>query len=180
MKYRNLFLLALAAACAPMVNAQQSAWPDSACQVWQRELSFAQSAQQHDGAAFAAHLAEDAVFDAGSAKPTRGRDAIAHEWAGIIEGKTVRLHWYPRHVVVAGGGTLAYSSGPYLLENRAPDAKTRYTTGHFNTTWVHGGDSIWRIAFDAGDAGEPADETEVAAFLAGRRATCPAAPGRAR
>ena len=59
------------------------------CAVWARELSFAQSVADHDAAAFAAHLHPDAAFGASRAEPTRGRDAIARRWAGIIEGKAV-------------------------------------------------------------------------------------------
>ena len=173
MKYRTLFLLLLAASFAPMANAQTPAPADTACQVWQRELSFAQSVQQHDRAAFVAHIADDAVFGANTARPTRGRDAIVRHWAGILDGKAVRLSWYPQYVVVAGGGTLAYSSGPYVFENHAPHAKTRYTAGHFHTTWARGSDGIWRVAFDGGDDGKAADAATVNAFETGRRRECP-------
>ncbi|MEO6798463.1 MAG: DUF4440 domain-containing protein [Rhodanobacter sp.] len=173
MKRHDLPLLLLAATCVPAANAQPAVATEAACQVWQRELSFAHSVQQHDRAAFAAHLANDAVFDATTATPTRGRAAIVQHWVGLLDGKMVKLRWYPHQVVVSGRGTLAYSSGPYLVENRAPNAQPRYTTGHFATTWARGSDGVWRVAFDAGDEGKPADKAAVDAFEAGRRADCP-------
>ena len=177
MKYQALFLLMLAASWVPTANAQHPAPTDAACQVWQRELSFAQSLQRDDRAAFVAHIADDAVFDANSATPVRGREAIVKQWAGILDGKAVSLRWYPQHVVVAGAGKLAYSSGPYLFENRAPNAKQRYTTGRFATTWARGSDGIWRVAFDGGDDGKAADPATVQAFEAGRRRDCPKPTG---
>ena len=170
---RHALPLLLAAPCALTMTAQAAPSADAACQVWQRELSFAQSVQRHDRAAFAAHVARDAVFDANTPNPTRGRNAIERNWAGILDGKTVRLHWYPHQVVVAHGGTLAYSSGPYLIENRDPRAKAHYMAGHFATTWARGSDGVWRVVFDGGDAARPADAAAVAAFDSGRRSACP-------
>ncbi len=155
------------------MTAQATPATDAVCQVWQRELSFAQSVQRHDRAAFAAHVAHDAVFDANAPNPTRGREAILRNWAGILAGKSVRLRWYPQQVVVARGGTLAYSSGPYLFENRGPAANARYTAGHFATTWARESDGVWRVVFDGGDKGRPADAAVLAAFDSGRRRACP-------
>jgi len=169
----RLRLLLSIAACAASGVAQARTSDAAACQVWQRELSFAQSVQRHDAAGFAAHVAADAVFRANTATPVRGRAAIGRQWAPFIDGKARRLSWYPQQVVVAGGGNLAYSSGSYLYENRAPAAPQRYTIGHFATTWVRGSDRIWRVAFDGGDAGKPATAADVAGFRTGRRSDCP-------
>lgn len=169
---RHALPLLLAATCAFTMTAQAAPSTDAACQVWQRELSFAQSVQRHDRAAFADHVAPDAVFDANTPHPTRGREAILRNWAGILAGRTLRLRWYP-HQVAVHDGTLAYSSGPYLIENRDPSAKTHYTLGHFATTWARGNDGIWRVVFDGGDEGRPADAAAVAAFDSGRRRACP-------
>lgn len=149
----------------------------SACEVWQRELAFAQSVQQHDAAAFATFLASDAVFDANTAKPKHGADAIRQHWAAIIAGRTVHLDWYPQQVVASSDGALAYSSGAYLFENSAPNAKPRYVIGKFATTWRHGSDGIWRVAFDGGDEGKPASDADTAAFRAGRQTRCPMVAG---
>ncbi|CAM5227496.1 nuclear transport factor 2 family protein [Rhodanobacter lindaniclasticus] len=148
--------------------------PDrAACEVWQRELAFARSVQRHDAAAFAAFLADDSVFDANTDKPVRGPQAIVRHWATILAGKAVRLDWYPQHVVASADGTLANSSGPYLFENTAASAASRYTVGQFSTTWRRAADGAWRVAFDGGDSGRPASDKEAAAFRRGRRQACP-------
>ena len=149
----------------------------AACEVWQRELSFAQSVEQHDSTAFAGFLQADAIFDANTAKPVRGHDAIRKNWAAIIAGKSVHLGWYPQHVVVTDDGRLANSSGAYLFEDPAPNAKPRYTIGKFSTVWRRGRDGQWRVAFDGGDEGKPASDAETAAFHAGRQTGCPAGTG---
>jgi ketosteroid isomerase-like protein len=145
----------------------------AACEVWQRELAFAQSVQRHDAVAFASYLADDAVFDANTSKPTHGADAVRQHWAAIIAGKIVHLDWYPQQVVATADGALAYSSGAYLYEDPAPNAKPRYVIGKFATAWRRGGDGTWRVAFDGGDEGKPASDADVAAFRAGRQIQCP-------
>ena len=175
---RTAWLIGLLACSSSTLASPPPPAPDAAaCTVWQRELSFAQSVQQHDSTAFAGHIRADAVFDANSAKPLRGLPAIQEHWAPIIAGKTVHLSWYPQQVVVAGSGELAYSSGAYLFENPAPDAKPRYTLGKFATTWHRDSDGAWRVAFDGGDQGQPASAAEVRAFHAGRQPHCPAKAG---
>jgi len=165
----------LAASSGTLAMTPVPAANKAACEVWQRELAFAQSVQLHDAAAFASDLAPDAVFDANTAKPKHGADTIRQHWAAIIAGKTVHLDWYPQQVVASGDGTLAYSSGAYLYEDPAPNAKPRYVTGRFATVWRRAGDGAWRVAFDGGDAGKPANDADVAAFHAGRQLHCPAA-----
>jgi ketosteroid isomerase-like protein len=173
----GLLLLPLWIACAPAAFAASPppAADKPACEVWQRELSFAQSVQRHDAAAFAGHVMADAIFDANTPQPTRGLAAVRQHWAAFIAGKTQRVDWYPQQVVASGDGTLAYSSGAYLFENLAPGAKPRYVTGRFATVWRRAGDGAWRVAFDGGDAGKPANDADVAAFHAGRQPDCPAA-----
>ncbi|MEO8998898.1 MAG: DUF4440 domain-containing protein [Rhodanobacter sp.] len=168
------FVLLLAASSGTLAMAPAHDADKAACEVWQRELAFAQSVQQHDAAAFASYLAADAVFDANTGKPKHGADTIRQHWAAIIAGKTVRLDWYPQHVVATADGALAYSSGAYLYEDPAANAKPRYVLGHFSTTWRRGSDRGWRVAFDGGDAGKQASDVEAAAFRTGRQGACPA------
>lgn len=167
------FVLMLAASSSTLAMAPAPVAHKAACEVWQRELAFAQSVQQHDAAAFASHLAPDAVFDANTGKPKHGADVIQKNWATIIAGKTVHLDWYPQQVVATSDGALAYSSGAYLFEIPAPGAKPRYVIGKFATTWRRGSDGTWRVAFDGGDEGKPASEADAAAFRAGRQIPCP-------
>lgn len=173
MSRSSWFATMLAASSGALAMAPVPAAHKAACEVWQRELAFARSVQQHDAAAFARHLAPDAVFDANTGKPTRGAAAIGQRWAAIIAGRTVHLDWYPQQVVATSDGTLAYSSGRYLFENPAPAAKQRYVIGTFATTWRRGSDGEWRVAFDGGDEGKPASRAEADAFRRSRPVSCP-------
>lgn len=165
----SLLLLALFAGslqAAPAETPQQAE-----CAVWQRELSFARSVADHDAAAFAEHLHPQAVFGV-SGKPTRGREAITREWAGLIAGTALLLRWYPAIVTLGGDGRTAYSSGPALYE----DPKTGAARlGRFGSVWQRGDDGIWRVLFDDGITPQPADAAAVQRFHDGHRATCPAA-----
>jgi len=168
---RTFFFVALGLAALP---AMAETAGDN-CAVWQRELSFARSVQQHDAAAFASHIEPGAVFAANSPRPQRGRDAVMAHWRGLVEGKTMRLAWYPTQVVSDGNADVAYSSGPWLMEAIDPATTPRYVLGHFATVWHRGGDGVWRVLFDGGDEGTPTDKAGVAAFRAAHRAACPGA-----
>ena len=163
-------LAAMLTACA--VSAAEAAAPvltAAECAVWQREQSFARSVAEHDAAAFAAHLHENAAFGASSNEPIRGREAIAKRWAGLIEGKRMRLYWYPTRVtMVSGVEDTAWSSGPSLFEMLDPQAKDRYRIGAFHSVWRRGADGTWHVLFDDGVEPRAATAEQVAAFHAGR------------
>lgn len=146
---------------------------EAECEVWARELSFARSVADHDAAAFAAHVNQGAAFGASRPQPTRGRDVIAQRWAGIIEGKQVRLEWYPTRVTIGAVKDVAWSSGPSLFEDPAPDAKQRYAIGAFHSVWHRDADGVWRVLFDDGVEAKPATESEAMAFRTQRRESCP-------
>ena len=171
--------IALAALCLALpgaLMAQAPARDDAAarCAVWQRETAFADALARHDAAAFAAHLAADAVFIGGNGQASRGREAIVADWAGLIEGKALALRWYPDAVDVSGDGRVALSRGPYWMDNPALPADKRYLSGRFISTWLRGDDGQWRVAFDGGGGNrpQPATQAEIKALAAGRKA-CP-------
>jgi ketosteroid isomerase-like protein len=164
-------ILSAAAAAAPN-GLQQTA---EECTVWQREQSFARSVAEHDAAAFAGHVGENAAFGASTPEPVRGRAAIAKRWTGLIEGRRVVLRWYPTRVTMAPGvDDTAWSSGPSLIEVLDPKAKDRYLLGAFHSVWHKDADGVWRVLFDDGVEPRPATADEVSAFHAGRT-DCPAA-----
>jgi ketosteroid isomerase-like protein len=154
-----------AAPPAPKLSAEE-------CKVWDRELAFADSVAKHDAKGFPDFVHADAVFNATGPAPTRGREAIVKEWAGIVDGSALILSWYPTLVVIGGEPDIAFSSGPALLE--FPDAKAgeRYGLVNFTSTWHRDADGTWRVLFDAGSRHRAASDEEVAAFRAGRKA-CP-------
>jgi ketosteroid isomerase-like protein len=142
------------------------------CEVWARELSFARSVVEHDAAAFAEHLHPQAVFGTSQPVPTRGREAIAREWAGLVAGDPVELQWYPTHVVIGGEPDIAYSSGPALFRRKDANGAAQVSLGAFGSVWKRGDDGVWRILFDDGIRPVPASAEQAAAFIAARR-DCP-------
>ncbi|HEU4670130.1 MAG TPA: DUF4440 domain-containing protein [Dyella sp.] len=150
-----------------------TATPTPACQVWQREQAFARSVREHDAAAFRRFLAADAVFDANGEHPLRGPAAIVQAWTPVIDGKALQLDWHPTRVVTSADGRLALSSGPYRMTTHGKDGQPHTTIGRFNTVWRRGRDGTWRVQFDGGDAGRPADAAALADFARDADAGCP-------
>jgi len=120
------------------------------CAVWNRELSFARSVADHDGAAFAEHVHAEAVFLDGDGSLLRGRQAVVDGWRPIVEGKKLALSWHPTTVIAGADPGVALSRGPYLIEDLRPDAKERFRTGTFQSTWVRGADGVWHVFIDGG------------------------------
>jgi ketosteroid isomerase-like protein len=159
-----------------LLFAQPKLDPDE-CAVWQRELAFAQSVENHDAKAFAAHLHPGAVFAAGTENPVRGADAVLKNWAALIEGKPLRLRWRPNIVNIGGNRNVAISSGPYMMEDTRPDAKPRYRVGTFTTVWGRESTgAAWLVLFDGGGAAATSVDDLAAAekFMAQAPASCPA------
>ncbi len=163
--------LLLACVTAPVHAVAPEDIRKAECAVWQRELDFARSVAEHDAVAFAEHLHPDAAFGV-SGKPTRGREAITREWAGLIDGTALVLRWYPAAVTLGGDGRTAYSSGPALYE----DPKTgAMRLGRFGSVWQRYDEGIWRVLVDDGIPPQPADAAAVQRFRDGEGAACPAA-----
>ncbi len=168
--------LGFALFCAMVLSAQTKPTSEE-CAVWNRELTFAQSVEHHDAKAFAAHLNPGAVFGAGTAKPTHGRDAVLKNWAAIIEGKTIHLRWHPNIVNIGGDPNIAISRGPYMIETTSDGAKATYQVGNFMTIWTRKSTSApWLVLFDGGEpAAIPVDDLVAAEkFMAQAPASCPA------
>lgn len=146
---------------------------DAECAVWDRELAFADAVANKDAKSFPDFIHADAVFNATGPVPTRGREAIVKEWAGIVDHSAFVLTWYPTQVVIGGEGDIAFSSGPAIIESNDPKAAQRFTRVNFTSTWHRGDDGAWRVLFDAGTHGTPATAEDVAAFRAGRKGCRP-------
>jgi ketosteroid isomerase-like protein len=158
------------ALAAPAAMPPPAPFSADECAVFERELSFARSVADHDAAAFAAHIAPDAAFAAGSPTPQRGRDTIARAWAPIVRGDGIRLAWYPERTTVVGD--IAWSTGPALFEE-SKDGTTQSRLSTFQSVWRQGADGTWLVVFDGGTPPRPADAAAVAAFHAARPAGCP-------
>ncbi len=113
-----------------------------AAQVRAAESAFARSMAERDHAAFAAHLADEAVFFS-PRSVLRGKAAVAAGWKPYYEGPEAPFSWQPESIEVLDSGTLAHSSGPVF----APDGRRIAT---FNSIWRREPDGRWRIVFDKG------------------------------
>ena len=127
--------------------------------MYRRENSFAQSVTNGDMKAFAEHLHPDAVFLDGSV-PRRGRAAVVEGWTPIIAGNDAALRWKANEVVISADAQIAYSRGPYSVEQRAADAKPRFQVGTFSSVWVKGTDGVWRVLYDGAVGARNVDTRE--------------------
>jgi ketosteroid isomerase-like protein len=167
--------LSAAAADAPAKAVPLPQMTAAECEVWNRERSFAQSIERGDAAAFADHIQADAVFQAGTSAPQRGRAAIVAAWQPMIDG-TFPLRWHPGGVSIGGDPDIALSHGPAWVENTDPAAKSRWRTGTFVSTWVRDADGAWRVLFDrSAQPFRDASAEEIAAIIAGLPKNCPRA-----
>jgi len=110
-------------------------------QVRQAEIAFARTMADRDHAAFASHVAEDALFLGRTT--LRGRREVAEGWKRYYEGKDAPFSWEPERVEVNDAGTMGISTGPV----RDPSGKR---VGTFNSIWRRESDGRWRVIFDNG------------------------------
>ncbi len=108
------------------------------------ELAFAKTMAERDHAAFAAFIAEEAVFASG---PTtlRGKAAVVAGWRKYFDAPAAPFSWAPDQVEVLPSGNLALSTGPV----HAPDGKL---IGRFTSIWRLEAPNTWRIVFDQGNS----------------------------
>ena len=139
-------LIAIVAAALPAVAAPA----ELAQEVRAAETAFAASMAARDLDAFAAHIADEALFFGGSGV-LRGRAAVVAGWKPFFDGEKAPFSWAPETVEVLDSGTLALSSGPVL----DPAGKR---VGTFTSIWRREPDGRWRVTFDKGcppcDCGE--------------------------
>jgi uncharacterized protein (TIGR02246 family) len=137
--------------------------PEAAVAAADRALAAAVAAG--DPEAFAARLADDALFLGGG--ELRGREAVVAGWARFLDpGGAARLAWEPTESVVAASGDLAYTAGDFTLTVAAEDGTESLTPGHYLSVWRRDGEGPWRVAAD-GNRVENRDHF-LAETLAGR------------
>ena len=112
-------------------------------QVRRAETAFARSLAARDAQAFAALVAEDAVFFGHEGVVHRGKAAIAESWRPLFAMEKPPFSWASADVEVLSSGTLAHSSGPVY------DASGK-RFGTFNSVWRREADGSWKVVFDKG------------------------------
>lgn len=111
-------------------------------QVRAAETAFAKTMAERDLDAFAAHVANEAVFF-GRQGVLRGKAAVVAGWKPYFEGAKAPFSWGPERVEVLDSGALAFSSGPV----HDPEGRR---VGTFNSVWRREADGRWKIVFDNG------------------------------
>ena len=106
------------------------------------ERAFAKTMADRNLEAFAAFIAEEAIFFSGSS-PLRGRQAVVDGWARYFTAPTAPFSWEPEEVEFLATGRLAFSSGPV----KNPQGKI---VARFNSIWRLEDSGQWRIVFDKG------------------------------
>ena len=132
--------------CSLALGEIQSSYAETpaavADQVRAAETAFAKSMADRDFAAFASHVADEAIFFDGKS-PLTGKAAVLEGWKLLYAGPEAPFSWKPVVVVVLASGTLAHSSGPVLdLDGKR--------VGTFNSIWRRDPDGQWRVVFDKG------------------------------
>ena len=111
-------------------------------QVRAAETAFAKSMADRNPAAFAALVADEAVFFGGKGV-NRGKAAVVADWKRFFDGASAPFSWAPAEVEVLPSGNLGFTSGPVF------DPKgTRI--GTFNSVWQRQSDGTWKVVFDKG------------------------------
>jgi ketosteroid isomerase-like protein len=106
------------------------------------ERAFAKTMADRDHGAFAAFIAEEAVFMSDPV-PLRGKRQVVDGWARYFTGPTPPFSWEPDEVEVLASGALALSSGPV----RNPSGKV---VARFSSIWRRTAADTWEIVFDKG------------------------------
>jgi ketosteroid isomerase-like protein len=131
------------AGCASVAPPARFLLADRVAEVRAAETAFARAMADRDLAAFAALIADEAVFIDGG-KALYGKAAIVDEWRRFFTAPAAPFAWKPEIVEVLASGALGYTQGPVW----APDGRV-FTI--FHSTWRRNeprGD--WQVVFDNG------------------------------
>jgi ketosteroid isomerase-like protein len=139
-KMKLLLLVLLTAVTTGPVQGETT--EEFAAQVRAAETAFAKSMATRDHEAFAAQVANEALFF-GKQGVLRGKAEVVAGWKRFFEGPDAPFSWEPEQVEVVDSGTLALSTGPVR------DSQGR-RIGTFNSIWRREADGRWKVLFDKG------------------------------
>ena len=119
------------------------------------DRAFCRAVAVRDPRAFAALIAEDAVFH-GSSGVTRGRAAVVKAWSGFFDpaGRTT-LTWEPDYAEISASGDLGYTMGASIARGVDKDGKVVERRGRYVTIWRKTA-GAWQAAVDIGSQEQPA------------------------
>ena len=146
---RFIFLAATAVvllggcAVTPASTPPRSSIDELTRQVAATERGFARTMAERNRTAFAAFLADEAIFFTGPT-PIRGKQAVTDAWKRFYEKPEAPFSWEPESVQVIDSGTLAISTGPV----RDPSGKH---FANFQSIWRQEAAGVWKIVFDRGE-----------------------------
>jgi uncharacterized protein (TIGR02246 family) len=135
--------LAILCALALPAGARAETNAELAQQVRQAETAFARSLADRDPKAFAAFVADDAVFFGMGGAVHRGKAAVVAAWQPLFAMEKAPFSWAPAEVHVLDTGTIAHSSGPVM------DASGK-RFGTFNSVWRREPGGGWKVILDKG------------------------------
>lgn len=113
----------------------------------QVDADFAKlSVEKGPGPAFAAYLADDAVFMPMGEHPMSGKESIVKYFEGDYT-----LTWKPLKAEVAQSGELGYSYGVSEFRSKDKDGKEQVRYFKYVSVWKRQKNGAWKLAVDMGN-----------------------------
>lgn len=126
------------------------------------EIAFSLAAERRDRERFRASLDPEARFVGRSVMT--GPEEVLRGWEPFFRDDGPRITWRPQFVEVVASGDLAFTRGPFRIDD-VVDGKRVTNWGTFNSTWRRDAEGRWKVLFDAGNSADEAPEAAVQALL---------------
>jgi ketosteroid isomerase-like protein len=139
--------------CAVVAPAQEMQPSSTLMSLVNTEHAFARaSSEKGMDSAFVSYLADDAII-------FRPHPVNGQKWFHSHPAPPILLTWMPGFADVASAGDLGYTTGPWMLRDRA-DTTGPAEYGEFVTVWRRERGNIWRVVLDAG-VSHPAPTSDI-------------------
>ena len=156
---RAAMMAAAGPAVAPAVqqdgSRRQAAAPSAAVRaaetaIMQADRDFNRAVAEGSRERFAALIAPNATFNAGTEDETRGREAIVTSWEAFFSPNGPRLTWEPTEAHVLVGADVGVTIGSFTRRARQADGSFKEARGQYLTTWRKQPDGRWLVVGDTG------------------------------
>lgn len=118
--------------------------------IMQGDRDFNRAVAEGSRERFAALIAPNATFNAGSPAEARGREAIVKSWEPFFAAGGPRLSWEPTEVHVLVGGDVGITIGSWTRRVTEANGQVVERRGQYLTTWVKQDDGRWLVVADLG------------------------------